>query len=974
MKKTLSLLSLLLLSVYIFAAGCTLNASVPKDTLVCGESIFLSAYGNAQGNAFLSENFNNGTYGPGWQSTQQAMWNNPCGTGPDGTTHIWMGNSSPVPRILTTASFNLSSCANAGVTICFDMKFATQGDNSPCEGPDEPQEGVYLQYSTDNGATWTTLHYFDPNGGTDPQFINWRNWCFAVPVGALTANTKFRWYQDADSGADYDHWGFDNVVIYCNDPTFNIVWQHDNFNAGPVGGTNPTPVAPHTSTSYVVVMSNGSTTCRDTVNLVVVNPTLEVNAGADTTACNGACVVLHGTANVIQKPAKTPTYQNQEIATVSGTPGFPGFPPFVPAIPGSAYLNMDINITNLNQTTVTNGYITSVCIGSLAMQLGVFGGVDLFDIYLVCPSGDSILLLKDSTITGANLTNTCFVPGGSNITSATSPYSGSYAPAESFDNLSGCNANGVWSLRFVAVINGIALPNGTFNSWSITFNDPEISYPGTFTWTPTAGMTNANTLNPTVCGQPGDYTLTVSDTAGCVTRTDIVNVSDQACCNFSATATPTQTTCGTSTGSIDVTPSIPGIYTYAWSDGPSVSATRTGLAAGTYTVTITSGNCSIIKTTTVGSTGAPTITTTTTGTGCNGATGTATVTVTQGNATGYLWSSGATTATASNLSAGTYTVTVSAGVSCTVTASAVVNATNGIAISVASTSTTCGGSNGTATVTVTSGTATGYIWSNGATNATAANLTAGTYTVTVNDAGGCSATASMVVTGSGGSNVSLTTDKSTICGGDSALVCAPAGYAAYLWNTGQTTQCIYVKQAGNYYLTVTDQGNCTTTSNHLPINLYPQPPVSVSVDGDSLVAYGSVTYQWYLNGQAIPGATTGVLMASASGSYTVLVSDTTGCTALSLPIEISVTTGIDEVGTEAMSIYPNPSYNGNWTLSVSSGWLNGDYEIFDAAGRLVYKAAINASKTDISLSIQSGVYMIRVTKANMAVTQRLIKL
>ncbi len=1115
MQKIYSLILVVLFSAQLFAQPCNLNVSSPKDTLVCGEGVLLSAFGQAQGNAFLSENFDNGAFGPGWQSTQQATWNNPCGPGPDGTTHIWMGSSSPVPRILTTASFNLSSCANAGVTICFDMKFATQGNTAPCEGPDEPQEGVYLQYSTDNGATWTTLHYFDPNGGNDPQFINWRNWCFPVPQAALTAGTKFRWYQDADSGADYDHWGLDNVVIYCNDPTYSVVWP-DGFNSGPTGGTHF--VAPRVTTTYTVTMSNGTNTCLDSVKIVVINPTISLNAGVDTTICTGQCTQLHGTANVVQRPAKTPTYTNQEVATVTGTPGFPGFPPFIPAQPGSAYLNMDLNITTLNQATVTNGYITSVCIGSLDMTLGIFGGVDLFDIYLVCPSGDSILLLKDSTVAGSSLTNTCFVPAGGPITAGTTPYSGSYAPTESFNNLSGCDANGVWSLRLRAVINGIALPQGTFNSWSISFNDPELSYQGNFSWSPTTGMTNANTLTPTVCNVPGTYTLTVSDTAGCVTRTDLVAVTDQACCNFSATATPTQATCGANNGSVDVTPSVIDQYTYAWSDGPANTSSRTGLGAGSYTVTITnSSNCSVTRTVVIGSAGAPTLTTSTTGTGCTGNTGSATVTITSGTGTVYNWSSGATTATASNLAAGTYTVTVSGG-NCSATASAVVTAAGAPTLTTAATGTTCSGTTGSATVTVTSGTATGYNWSSGATTATASNLAAGTYTVTVTASGGCSATATVTVTSTGGptlttsttgtgcsgntgsatvnltsgtataynwssgattatannlaagtytvtvtagagctatataqvtstggitlsvsstpttcgsnggtatvvvtsgtvtnfiwsggattataanlaigtytvtatggncsatatidvtgvaSPVTATSNKSIMCGGDSAQICATPGFSTYLWNTGETTSCITVTQGGNYYLTVTDQCNYAAVSNQLPINMFPQPPVSVSVDGDTLIAYGSVSYQWYFNGQPVAGGNTGLLVATDAGSYVVVVADANGCTASSQPIEVSFATGVNELIKESMSVYPNPSQDGNWTLSVSEGWLNGQCEIFDAEGRLVYKTPVAQQKTDIGLNVQSGVYVIRLAKGNMLLSQRLIKL
>ena len=117
MKKILLPLIFFFVTQTIFSQ-CNVTGSAPQDTIVCGESLFLSAYGQGQGVALLSENFNTGSYGPGWASSQQAMWNNPCSSGGvDGTTHIWMGNSGPVPRILTTTSFNLSSCAAAGVTV-----------------------------------------------------------------------------------------------------------------------------------------------------------------------------------------------------------------------------------------------------------------------------------------------------------------------------------------------------------------------------------------------------------------------------------------------------------------------------------------------------------------------------------------------------------------------------------------------------------------------------------------------------------------------------------------------------------------------------------------------------------------------------------------------------------------------------------------------------------------------------------------
>lgn len=130
------------------SAQCTLNATISIDTITCGGCIRLNAFGEGQSISLFSENFNSGGFGPGWGSTPGAVnFSNPCSSsGVDGTTHAWMDNNTTVPRALQSAAYNLST-ATAGVTICFDMLFATQGDAAPCEDPDEPDEGVYLQYS-----------------------------------------------------------------------------------------------------------------------------------------------------------------------------------------------------------------------------------------------------------------------------------------------------------------------------------------------------------------------------------------------------------------------------------------------------------------------------------------------------------------------------------------------------------------------------------------------------------------------------------------------------------------------------------------------------------------------------------------------------------------------------------------------------------------------------------------------------------
>ena len=376
------------------------------------------------------------------------------------------------------------------------------------------------------------------------------------------------------------------------------------------------------------------------------------------------------------------------------------------------------------------------------------------------------------------------------------------------------------------------------------------------------------------------------------------------------------------------------------------------------------------------STGSVALSASATNTACNSTTGSAIVTITSG--TGpytYAWSNGGTSASISNLPSGNYTVTVTASGSCTATASATVVSSNGVTLSTNSTNTSCGNNNGSAIVTATTGaTPFSYLWSNGAIVSSLNNLPSGNYTVTVSDLNGCSATASVLVDTSNNISVTIACDKPIMCIGDSAHVCVTTTHGSYLWNLGQTTQCIYTKQAGNYYLTVTD-GNCTATSNHLAVNIYPLPPVSISVNGDTMTAYSAVTYQWYLNDAEIANATSHIYVAQQAGYYSVAITDTNGCRVVSNNVFVGGT-GIGNLNDDArVELYPNP-INGNCELRI----FNFEFKqplsafVFDVEGRKVFEQKIIATTTKMNLMmLESGVYFLKVNGNNFTVTKKIIK-
>jgi hypothetical protein len=216
----------------------------------------------------------------------------------------------------------------------------------------------------------------------------------------------------------------------------------------------------------------------------------------------------------------------------------------------------------------------------------------------------------------------------------------------------------------------------------------------------------------------------------------------------------------------------------------------------------------------------------------------------------------------------------------------------------------------------------------------------------------------------------ISSNQGTFCANDSTQICAATIYLTYLWNTSSTDQCIYANQAGNYYLTVTDNNGCTAESNHLAITVLQSPPVSISVNGDTLSVYGAVAQQWYLNGSAINGATSNTYIANQGGSYTVMVTDTNGCAATSSAVIIS---GIENVSEEdVVSVYQLT--RGSWQLTIGNNYIGGEEEIFDANGRLVFKSAISNHQSEISFSAAQGVYLLRISSSKSSVVRKLVRL
>ncbi|OFY82268.1 MAG: hypothetical protein A3F72_09565 [Bacteroidetes bacterium RIFCSPLOWO2_12_FULL_35_15] len=183
------------------------------------------------------------------------------------------------------------------------------------------------------------------------------------------------------------------------------------------------------------------------------------------------------------------------------------------------------------------------------------------------------------------------------------------------------------------------------------------------------------------------------------------------------------------------------------------------------------------------------------------------------------------------------------------------------------------------------------------------------------------------------------------------------GISGYIKEFGPTGTLLWSK---------TLTGACAKAFRYSDCYINNPPPAipSISLAGNTLSATSATTYQWYLNGSLIAGATSQDYNATQTGIYIVRITDSNGCVYEYSPgfnFTFSAT-GINENSVSDIIIYPNPT-SGIITIESSSR-IGTNYEVlvFDAVGKLVVKE-INASTIDLS-SFENGIYIIKLTGEN----------
>ncbi|MFN8416336.1 MAG: endo-1,4-beta-xylanase [Cytophagaceae bacterium] len=314
-----------------------------------------------------------------------------------------------------------------------------------------------------------------------------------------------------------------------------------------------------------------------------------------------------------------------------------------------------------------------------------------------------------------------------------------------------------------------------------------------------------------------------------------------------------------------------------------------------------------------------TITTTTPTTFCQG--GSVVLSANTGTGLTYQWRNGTTNITSATGSsytattAGAYNVIVSNATNCSTTSTSTTVTVNPLptaTITASGATTFCQG--GSVTLNANTGTGLTYQWKNGTTavgagsSSLAIYLSSGSYTVEVTNASNCMAVSTpVVVTVNTPPTATITTTTpTTFCQGGSVVLSANTGTGlTYQWRNGTTniataTATTYTANAsGDYNVVVTNASTCSATSTNTTVTVNPLPTATITTttpttfcQGGSVVLSANtgtgLTYQWRNGTTNIATATGSSYTANAAGSYNVIVTNASNCSATSTNTTVTV--------------------------------------------------------------------------------------
>ncbi|MCB9197408.1 MAG: gliding motility-associated C-terminal domain-containing protein [Flavobacteriales bacterium] len=641
------------------------------------------------------------------------------------------------------------------------------------------------------------------------------------------------------------------TVVDCNNPSitldgtgsssgagFTTTWSTTDGNI--TGSTSTISTTADEDGTYTLTILNTNNGCSDSQDIVLTIDTItpNVNAGTDQTlTCASPTLSLSGSSS-------------------TGGVNFSWTGPGI--VSGASTATPTVNGTGIYTLTVTNP--TTGCFDT--DQVEVFADANTPDAQigattnLDCNNSTSVIAGSSST-SGVNFG---WTTSGGNIVSGGTTATPTVDAPGSYTLTVTDPGNGCTNTASITITEDVTIPTitATPSATTVDCNNPIVTLDGTgsssgvgftTTWSTADGnITGSTSTLSTTADEDGTYTLTVLNTNnGCFDTQDITLSIDTASPNAAAGA-DVNFTCGVTTVALDGSASTGTGITYSWS-GPGNITNGTSSspdvdATGTFTLTVT---------------------------GSNGCTDTDQVQV--------IPDSNAPVA--------------DAGANVVVTCSA-----NPFPVTLDGT-----GSDSGPNITYSWSTTGAGIITNGTTNTPSVDQE-GTYSITVtNTSNSCTASATVTITtdtivptadltATASSVISCNSNNIATLDGTNSL----GSNLVYSYTTtdgtiaAQSNGTATVTAAGTYTLTVTADNGCTDASDITvtmdtvtPMISYNAPDtLNCNVSSVNVVASGTTgvneTYAWItIDGVIVSGGATSNLVAGATGTYTLVVTNDNGC-------------------------------------------------------------------------------------------------
>ena len=240
-------------------------------------------------------------------------------------------------------------------------------------------------------------------------------------------------------------------------------------------------------------------------------------------------------------------------------------------------------------------------------------------------------------------------------------------------------------------------------------------------------------------------------------------------------------------------------------------------------------------------------------------------------------------------------------------------------------------------------------------------------------------TVSRIVSTSG-----ILTATSETCAGDQdgaiALTIPTDQLIEPVWNDGSTELARNDLAPGTYSIEVKTTNGCVFTEEKEVLAGMPYldlPIITVGADDELSTDAVANSYQWYLNGNPIAGATEMTYTALETGDYSLVVANANGCETASDVVSVTVTVTLEQLGFASASLTPNPFENALRLQLLTAQPMAIEIEIADANGKTFHQENLSINgQLDKTFNLQdhpAGVYFFTIKNGKGEWSQRIIR-